>query len=444
MQKINSNFEVRVVKISSLWDHHGHLSMLGAKFDKLNLKKIDSLDELYELLRKTTLKKEKGEWIIGSQLNPSLWGEKFLNLKKLDNVSPQNPIFLERIDAHSAIINSLAMSLAGINPQIKIKGGFFERKKGILTGGITDSLVEIVLKSIGELSEKSLEKYFKRAFFELKKNFLSGATDMMITKKESEVLQKMDRQGKLELPILGYLKWSKNQNIPNFLYKGRKYFEDGIKVFIDGALGSRGAYLNEPYCDDSGNYGIKNFDEKEICEILTECNKKNVNISFHIIGDEALETFLNSFEKMGKLNIEVRLEHLQVTPKELIERLRKIDVVISLQPCHYLSDRKWAQKRLGVLRYNHSYLLKSLIKDRKKFLFGTDFPIESLNPARTITGCMERKKEEQISIKTILKGMKAPKSFKQFERSCIISLISKKEDFFRIKKIKIDYLNGTN
>lgn len=444
MQKKDSSLKERTLKVSSLWDHHGHLCMLGGKFEKLNLKKVASPDELYNLLRKTALKKEKGEWIVGSKLNPSLWGEKFLNLKKLDNVSPQNPIFLEQVDAHSAIINSLTMKLSELNPQINIKGGFFERKGGILTGGITDSLVEIVLKSIGEPSEKSLEKFIKRAFLELKKNFLSGATDMMITKKESEVFQKMDIEKKLDLPILGYLKWSKNQNIPKFLYKGKKYVENGIKVFLDGALGSRGAYLNEPYYDDNENYGIKNFDEKEIFELLKECDKKNVNVSFHIIGDGALETFLNSYEKTGRLKIEVRLEHLQVTPKELLERLRKIDVVISLQPCHYLTDRKWAEKRLGLQRYQNSYLLKSLISGRKNFFWGTDFPIESLNPSRTIKGCNERKKTEQISIETILKGMKAPKIFKKFEKPIVISLVCKKEDSFRIKKIKIDYLNGTN
>jgi predicted amidohydrolase YtcJ len=441
LERENSLFEKKVIKVSSLWDHHGHLSMLGAKGEKINLEKISSPDELYEIIKKEAQRRKKGEWIIGFGVNPSLWGERNCEITILDKVSPENPIFLERVDAHSAFVNTFSVKISQLSLKKNCEGGFFEKKKGVFTGGITDSLVEKVVKSFEEPSEECLKRRFKRAFAELRKNFLSGASDMMLTRKEAEILQTMDKEKTLELSVLGYLKWSKNDNIPNALYKGKKYEEEGIKVFLDGALGSRGACLKEPYSDDAGNYGIINYNEKEICEILEECSRKNVNVSFHIIGDGALETFLNSFERTKNLKIKVRLEHLQITPEELIQRLKKIDVVISLQPSHYLSDRKWAEKRIGSERMGFSYLLKSIVFRKKTYLFGTDFPIEPPNPRRTIKGCLERKKEERISLSKILCGMKAPKQFLKFAKPCEISFKSNSKNSERcFSEIGIKYV----
>lgn len=442
MRKRDSVSEKKVLKTSSLWDHHGHLSLLGAKFEKVNLSKIFSPEKLYEILKKEASRSKKGDWIFGCGLNISLWKNRNCDLETLDKITPDNPIFLERIDAHSAVVNTFALKLAGLNPKNKEEGGFFEKEKGKLTGGIVDSLVEKVSRAFSEPDLELIEKRLKRAILELKRNFLSGATDMMISEDESKVLQKMDLENKLEIPILGYLKWSKDCNLPSFLYKGKKYCEEGIKVFLDGALGSRGAALKSPYSDDPNNCGVLLLDKKEIYELLKECNKKNVNVAFHIIGDRALDNFIEAVEKFADLKIKIRAEHLQITPIPLLERLRKTDVIFSLQPCHYLSDKKWAEQRIGKERMSCSYLLRSVISQRKNFLFGTDFPIEPIDPRRTLKGCFERKKEERIPISKILYGMKAPKQFFKYSKPCLISFELKSNNSEKhLSEVGIKYIN---
>ncbi|MCX7831086.1 MAG: amidohydrolase family protein, partial [Acidobacteria bacterium] len=168
---------------------------------------------------------------------------------------------------------------------------------------------------------------------------------------------------------------------------------------------------------------------------------KGVNIAFHIIGDRALEEFLDGIERFSNLQIKIRAEHLQVVPNPLLKRLMKSEVIFSLQPCHYFSDRKWARKRLGNERFKSSYLLRSLINKRKTYLFGTDFPIEPVNPKRTIRACIKRNQNEEIPLGEIFKGMEGPSEFKKHFKPCLISF--KAEDEGNISGIGIKYINGS-
>ncbi len=412
----------RSFKVSSLWDHHGHITMLGGQSEKINCLKVSSPEKLYLLLKKEAARKGDGEWIFGYNLNMSLWGNRNSNIEIIDRVTPNNPLLIERVDAHSAVINSLTLKKVSLNLNEEIKGGFFEKANERYTGGVVDGTFERIMSYFSDSPPHLIEKRIKKAQVILKKNFLTGATDMMVTEAESQVYWQMECNKKLILPVVAFLKWSKDKNIPANLFKGKMYIEEGIKVFIDGALGSRGASLKSSYSDDRENYGVLLLDKKEIADLIEECNKKNINIAFHIIGDRALENFIEGYEVCSPLNIKIRLEHLQVTPPPLLKRLRKLDLILSLQPSHFLSDRKWAIKRLGKERLEYSYLLKSLIKGKKTYLFGTDFPIEPPNIKRTLRACLKRNKFEEIDILEALKGMKAPDQFSKFSKPCIISV----------------------
>jgi predicted amidohydrolase YtcJ len=408
------------VIVSSLWDHHGHLSQLGAATEQIDFRGVSSLSHFYSKLEEGLKNRNKGEWVSGFGWDQNKW-EKKTTLKEIDKIAPDNPIFLVRIDYHSAIVNSLAIRESGLNNSSTIEGGFFEKVNGELTGVAVDKMMEKIASKIKEPSISTKKRHFKKATKILEENFLSGATDMMLTKSEEEILSEMDRKGEIDLPLLAFLKFSKGDEFPSKLYNGEKFKVLGIKIFLDGALGSDGAALRDPYLTKKESKGLLLFDSKEIKEIISEAKKRKFEIAFHIIGDRALEEFLNGYESLNGVKTKIRLEHLQVTPDDLLLRLHKTNLTFSLQPTHYLSDKEWALKKLGEERFKKSYLLNSLIKNRRKVLFGTDFPIEIPDPERTINVAISRDDGEKISLRRTLSALRTPRMFRNYERKVAIT-----------------------
>jgi predicted amidohydrolase YtcJ len=390
------------VLLPPLWDHHGHLCPLGTISEELDLRDAASSLSLLKTLKREASRRERGEWLLGFGWDHNRWGGKLPGLEEIDEATGDKPLFIRRIDCHAALVNSAALILAGA----KICSG--NLKPLAVDSGMTP-----FFKAIPPPGKETIRKRFLKAFAILRSYCLSGATDMQLGKNEIAVLSDMDREGTLDFPVLGYKEWRAGDKFPGRLYRGRKFILKGLKVFIDGALGSRGAALREPYSDEKGNTGILLLDRKDILALLQEANARKFDVAFHAIGDMAFEEFLAAFEKVRGQRIGVRIEHMQVTPADLLGRLRGMNVTVSLQPCHYLSDRSWAKKRLGAGRIGSSYLLKSLMEG-KKYLFGTDFPIESPDPLRTIAACLSRPGKERPGFKEILKGMSCPEEFNKY------------------------------
>lgn len=397
--------------ISSLWDHHGHIYELGEREIYLDLNEIYSAEDLYKIIKIETKNRKKGEWIIGFGLPSSFKDGSTTLLEVLDRVSPFNPLYLGRTDYHSAIVNTLALKKANISVNSLFNGGFFEKKDEKLTGLVVDSLKETVYKSI-PIEEEELVAKIKKGMEIIKKNNLSGATDMMITGNTFEAFKKLDIKKEMPVCVLGYFKFE--GNVFPEIYEGNKFFLKGIKVFLDGALGSRGAALKKPYSDEEDNCGILLYKSNEILEIINEANKRKLNVAFHAIGDRAIEEVLKALKKFKNRKIEIRIEHLQITSKALIKKLNETDFVPSIQPSHYHSDKEWAIKRVGEKRFIYSYLLKSIVKGKKNFYLGSDFPIEPINPIRNLNSALKRQKSEELSLKQTLKGFSVPSIFKNF------------------------------
>ncbi|HPA27632.1 MAG TPA: amidohydrolase family protein [Acidobacteriota bacterium] len=402
-----------------LWDHHGHIGALGALSDELDFRDAASPDALLKLLEDDERKREPGEWITGFGWDQNLWNGLLPSLEQLDTASRGRPLFLKRIDCHAAMVNSRAMEMAGLKTDSAIPGGEFVYIRGKWTGIVLDNAMNPFFRAMPPPAKKVVRRRIRAALRTLAASGLSGATDMQLREIDVETLSEMDGNGDLELPVAGYLEWTPGMALPARLCKGRMFALEGIKVFLDGALGSRGAALRKPYSDDKATRGLLILDRKEIKELLEEAGSRKIPVAFHAIGDRALETFLSAYETIRRPAPKIRLEHLQVTPSPLLTRLLAADVTVSLQPCHLLSDRGWAGERLGPARIKRSYLLGSLIRG-KRYLLGTDFPIEPPDPARTIAGCFDRPDRERITLNEAIRGMACPVRFRKFGRGAVL------------------------
>lgn len=402
-----------------LWDHHGHIGALGALSEEVDLRHAASPADLLGLLEAAALTREPVEWITGFGWDQNLWNGLLPSIEELDNASRGRPLFLKRVDCHAAIVNSRAMEMTRLRTDSPIPGGEFVRIRGKWTGIVLDNAMNPFFRAMPPPGKKVVKRRMRAALKMLAASGLSGATDMQLRKIDVETLSEMDEKDDLALPVAGYLEWTPGIALSARLFKGRMFVLEGIKVFLDGALGSRGAALRKPYSDDPATRGILILDRKEVRELLEEAGSRRIPVAFHAIGDRALETFLSAYETIRRPAPKIRLEHLQVTPAPLLSRLLAADVTVSLQPCHLLSDRGWAEERLGPARIRNSYLLRSLIEG-KRFLFGTDFPIETPDPARTIAGCFDRPESERLTLKEALKGMACPPRFRNYGRRAVL------------------------
>ncbi len=402
-----------------LWDHHGHIGALGALSEEVDLRQAASPAHLLKLLDIAARTRDPGEWITGFGWDQNLWNGLLPSLEELDNASRGRPLFLKRIDCHAAMLNSRSMEIAGLSPDSLIPGGEFVSIRRKWTGIVLDNAMSPFFLAMPPPGKKVVKRRTRAALKTLAASGLSGATDMQLRESDVAALSEMDEKGDLEIPVAGYLEWTPGMALPARLFKGRMFVLEGIKVFLDGALGSRGAALRKPYSDDPATRGILILDRKEVRELLEEAGSKRIPVAFHAIGDRALETFLSAYETIRRPAPKIRLEHLQVTPAPLLSRLLSADVTVSLQPCHLLSDRGWAEERLGPARIKNSYLLRSLIRG-KRYLLGTDFPIEKPDPARTIAGCFDRPESERVTLKEALKGMACPTRFRNYGRRAVL------------------------
>lgn len=405
----------REILLPPLWDHHGHLLALGALSEELDLRGSGSPPDLLRKIEERASKAEPGEWITGFGWDQNLWKGELPSPVETEKAALGHPLFIRRIDCHAAIANSSALRLAGLDEKSEIPGGKLESKNGKWTGVAVDNAMEPFTRAIAAPTRSVVRRRMRKAFSALRALGLSGASDMQLHDDAISVLQEMDSRGEMDISVVGYKEWTSGNSFPVDFYRGERFVLAGLKVFLDGALGSRGAALRRPYSDDRENRGILLMKRREILGLIEKASAAKVPLAFHAIGDRALEEFLCACESSGRPLPQIRVEHLQVTPRKMLERLAATGATVSLQPSHFLSDAGWAGERLGPSRFRHSYLLRSIIR-RKRYLLGTDFPIEPPDPLRTIAASLSRPAGESLTLAETLKGMACPSRFSKHGR----------------------------
>jgi len=387
-------------------DAHGHLKGIGYRELTLNLQGISSLNETLQVVRSYISSKEVGEWVIGRGWIDKVWPEKrFPSRWDLDSFSPDNPVILERADGHAVVVNSVVLELAGIDKSTQDpQGGFIEKDQ---TGEPTGLLVDMAMNLIADLIPKLSRDNDKEAFLEgINRNVSLGWTQIHVpggTFDDISILNEIKSENNLLQRV--YFMVSDGEPADRLLENGPiidpEHFLTvrAIKMYADGALGSRGAALLEKYSDYDGK-GVFIFLEDETKPRLSKALIKGIQIGTHAIGDHGNRVVLDWYEEaftQAKKNNELfksprwRIEHSQNIKPEDQRRFVELSVIPSMQPSHAIGDLHFAVDRLGLERIDNAYAWRNLIDQGLIIAGGTDAPVEIGDPRIEFYAAVTRK-----------------------------------------------------
>ncbi len=377
-------------------DGHSHFYGYGEGLQQADLVGTKSWEEILEKLQQFGKENPEG-WIIGRGWDQNDWTIKdFPDNIKLNELFSDRPVILTRIDGHAAIANKTALDLAGLKPGQKITGGEVETISGKLTGILVDNAQSAVYSKIPDQTEAQI----KESLLDAQKNcFAAGlttVTDCGISHRLIPVITELQENKQLKMRIYGMLHDDKENY--DFLFKNGAIKTDRLnvrsfKVYMDGALGSRGACLLEPYSDKPGYSGFLLSDKKHFAEVAQKIADAGFQMNTHAIGDSANREILNVYAKVlqGKNDFRWRIEHAQVVNQADFKLFAENNIIPSVQSTHATSDMYWAADRLGAERVKGAYAFKQLLDQNGWLVLGTDFPVENINPMYTFYAAVVRK-----------------------------------------------------
>ncbi len=384
--------------IPGITDSHCHLWGLGMMNTVLNF--TDCLSESDCLDKSLSEPFYRGEWIFGRGWNQETWQNKQMpDLKAIDKAFPDNPCYFVRVDGHAAWVNSKAMELAEINTGTPnpLGGKIMRDVSGNPTGILIDNAMLLVEKIIPDFSNDQYTSFVEKAQDVCIKSGITSVHDMDVSPKMVEVCKSLSAKNTLSLKIFAHLGVQtydfESENVKPYI--SNNYNIVGIKLFTDGALGSRGAALLNEYNDAPGEKGILLIDKYYIIEKSEFALENGLDIAIHAIGDRANREVLDAYEilrdRHGNFRNKLRIEHAQIVAPDDIRRFKEYNVIASIQPIHLLSDEKMAIKRLGNDVFdNHGYPWKSFVKNGVDIIAGSDFPIETHVPFAGMSAFLNR------------------------------------------------------
>ena len=378
-------------------DAHCHFYSYGkGLLRRANLKETASFDEILEILKKHH-QENPSEWIIGRGWDQNDWEiMEFPDKTELDKLFPDNPVALIRIDGHAMLANSEALKRAKITSKTKIAGGEVNLKNAKPTGILIDNAMDKIYSIIPELNEDEKALAFSKAQENCFAAGLTSVIDAGLGKDIIETIDSLQKAGELKMRINAMISPTK-ENFEKYFHS-KKYKTDrlkinAVKLYADGALGSRGALFIDDYSDDPGNSGLQIEDIEFYRDICKKAYKIGFQVNTHAIGDSAIRLMLNVYGEIlkGKNDRRWRIEHSQVVHLDDFILYKKYSVIPSIQSTHATSDMYWAEDRVGPKRIKGAYAYKKLLEQNAWIPNGTDFPIESIYPIYSFYAAVARK-----------------------------------------------------
>lgn len=457
--------------VPGLIDAHCHFYGLGLQQQRVDLTDTKSFNEVLQKIVDFQ-KKNKVEYITGRGWDQNDWENKhFPTKEKLDKLFPNTPIAVTRIDGHALLANQAAINLAKVTVNTPYSGGEIVSRNGKLTGIFIDNPMDLIYNTIPKPNKKVQINALQAAEKICLSYGLTTVDDAGLTKETIDLIDSLQHQNKLKIRI--YAMVANNSKdvdfyLKNGIYKTDKLNVRSIKVYADGALGSRGAALKKPYSDMPNHYGALLSSPHEFEKIAQKIAKSNFQMNTHAIGDSANYVILKTYHEVLKNNNNRRwrIEHAQIIDTKDFHYFKNI--FPSIQPTHATSDMYWAEKRLGKERMKGAYAYKKLLNIYGKVALGTDFPVEKVSPFLTFYAAVARKDlqhypkegfqiKDALTREETLKGMTIWAAYSNFEENEKGSIeVGKKADFVflnkdimsipenEIPKVKADatYING--
>ena len=368
-----------------LIDAHCHFYGYSMNLRQIDLRGTQSFDAILEKLQLWN-ETHKATWILGRGWDQNDWPvKKFPTNEVLNKLFPEKPVFLRRVDGHAAIVNDKALAIAGIDANTKVDGGEIITENGKPTGILIDNALELVRQHIDapQLSEKV--KYINQGAQNCYAAGLTTVADAGLFYDDINLIDSMQRTNELKMQVYAMLSPTE-KNFKQFMehgvYRTKRMHVHSVKLYADGALGSRGACMIEPYSDDPDNYGLIITNPEKMEHIARRAFNHGYQVNTHAIGDSANRLVLDLYGKILSENNDRRwrIEHAQVVNPEDIHMFGKYDIIPAVNTTHATSDMYWAGERLGKERLKHAYAYKDLLQQNGWLCNGSDFPVEHIDP----------------------------------------------------------------
>ena len=394
--------------LPGLTDAHVHVMGLGEALANVDLVGTESFDEVVQRVSERARSTPKTEWILGRGWDQNDWAEKrFPTAAQLDAATTSHPVWLRRVDGHAGVANTAALLAAGVTDDTKDpEGGKIIRDAdGHPTGVFVDNAMALVDRIIPPPSRATRKSRLENALHDIARNGLVEVHDAGVDQETIDLYRELIDEGRM--PIRVYAMVS-DQELPGGEWLEDRWFAKGplidyggrltvrsVKMYADGALGSRGAALLAPYDDDPGNTGLLTTSPEHILGVARRARAAGFQVNTHAIGDRGNRRTIESYEEAGVTPADrFRIEHLQVIALEDLPRVAARGIIASMQPTHATSDMGWAETRIGKERIKGAYAWRKVLDHGIPLAFGSDFPVEAVNPFFGIYAAVTRQDQK--------------------------------------------------
>jgi len=422
--------------LPGLIDAHGHVMELGAAALSLDLIDTSSLAELQQRLKDYAAAHPGKGWIQGRGWNQELWPFKnFPTSADLDGIVADRPVVLRRVDGHALVANSAAMRAAGVTAQtLTPSGGQIEH------GLFVDNAMTLIDSKNPSATKAERDAWLAKSLEIMRGYGLTATADMGTDPADWAAMRRAGRRGELTTRIMSYgsgLNSAKaiSANGPTAWYSRDRLKLEGVKLYADGALGSRGAWLKAPYADKPETRGLQFHTDADYDALVAEAARRRYQIATHAIGDAANAQVIRAYIGHGASDGDRRwrIEHVQVVAPEDLALIGANHIIASMQPTHQTSDRLMAEARLGPTRLAGAYAWHSMIATGAHLAFGSDYPVESANPFPGIAAAISRqdprgqppggwRPEEKVTLAQALSGFTREAAYAGFAEDRLGSL----------------------
>ena len=423
--------------LPGLIDAHGHFMGLGFAALQLDLTGIASLADLQQRLKAYAAANPDARWIVGRGWNQESWPVKaFPTAADLEAVVRDRPVVLRRVDGHALVANSAAIRLAGVTAATSAPSG------GRIENGLfVDNAMSLIEAKLPAATAAEADAALAKAQAIMLGYGLTAMADMGTSADGWGAMNRAGATGGLKVRIMSYagalpsLEAIGRTAPTNWLY-GDKLRMGGVKLYADGALGSRGAWLKRPYADRPDSVGLRFLTDAELADQAGKAAAMGFQVAIHAIGDAANAQVISEYEKLSRQygsDRRWRIEHAQIVDPADIPRIAKAGIIASMQPTHQTSDRLMAEKRLDPARLGGAYAWRTIEKTGGVLAFGSDFPVESPNPFPGLSAAISRqdpqgqppggwRPQERVSFETALAGFTRNAAYAGFAEDRIGSL----------------------
>jgi predicted amidohydrolase YtcJ len=421
--------------LPGLTDAHGHLYGLGVSLDTVNLVDTTSYDDVIARVKQRAATAAPGEWIVGRGWDQNDWSVKeFPTAAALDAAIPDHPVVLERVDGHATLANRAAMRAAGVTASTRDPDGgrIVRDARGNPTGVFVDTASALVERA---MPQPSVEQRKARVLAAAKAIAATGLTEMHdagIDAATITAVQQLIDEKRFPIRVYAMLgdddallaQWFASGPLRDY---GGRLTVRAVKLYADGALGSRGAALLAPYSDDPNNSGLMVSTPEHLSDVTRRGRAARFQINTHAIGDRGVRNVIDAYASAGVTAKErFRVEHLQVIAPPDIPRLVQHGIIASMQPTHGTSDMYWAEARLGSERVRGAYAWRTVLNAGGRLALGSDFPVEAVNPFFGIYAAVTRQDQkgwpeggwrptERLTLAEAIRGFTSDAAYAAFE-----------------------------